>query len=263
MAFSKSMKKFLDSQVRKNNTKLFIENDPVQFVWRYKRKQDAEIVAFLVSLIAWGKRAIILRDAERMLGKLGASPYEFVMRKKFLSLGSANIHRTFFENDLAYVLRGFYKIYNKFDSLEEFAASRNTKDAWALAHCLKAEMIFANKGKTNPRVPINNAKSPLKRLNLMLRWLVRRDGIVDLGIWKSWQPSQLYIPLDVHVARTAREIGLLKRKQNDRLAAEELTKVLRQFSPEDPAKYDFTLFGLGINNDENFFDAWKTIKQNL
>jgi uncharacterized protein (TIGR02757 family) len=242
------MKDFLDEQIRLTNTKAFIETDPVQFPHRYGRLQDIEIVSFIVSSITWGKREMILKSADRMLAKMGDSPYDFVMSESYLALGENNIHRTFFEPDLTYMLRGFRKIYTENESVEKFLEKKQIKNAWQIAAALQTEMQEANGGVTNARncFPLRHEQSALKRLNMALRWLVRNDGIVDLGIWKILNPSQLYIPLDVHVANISRELGLLQRKNNDRRAVEELTNILRSFSPEDPVKYDFALFGIGI-----------------
>ena len=245
------MKSFLDEQVRLINTPLFIETDPVQFPHRYKRLHDIEIVSFIVSTIAWGRREMILRNADRMLSKMGESPYEYVMNEDYHALGGANIHRTFFEPDLAYMLRGFRKIYSENDTVESFLQKRETQNAWSIAGALQSEMALANNGKENSKcMPSRTEKSALKRINLALRWLVRNDGIVDLGVWKILKPSQLFIPLDVHVANVARKLDILQRKSNDRRAVEELTAVLRTFCPEDPVKYDFALFGIGVRGEK-------------
>jgi uncharacterized protein (TIGR02757 family) len=243
------VKNFLDEQVQFINTRSFIKTDPVQFPRRYELLQDIEIVSFVVSSITWGKREMILRSSDRMLAKMGDSPYNFVMNEDFNALGKANIHRTFFEPDLAYMLHGFRKIYIENESVESFLAKKRAKNAWQIATALQTEMQSANNGKTNTRncLPLRHETSALKRLNMALRWLVRNDGIVDLGVWKLLKPSDLYIPLDIHVANISRELGLLTRKSNDRRAVEELTAVLCGFCPEDPVKYDFALFGMGIS----------------
>jgi len=210
-------------------------------------------VSFIVANIAWGKRTVILRDAERMLAKMGVSPYDYVMNEGYRSLGTANVHRTFFEPDLAYMLRGFRHIYTSHESMDAFVAQQGAGDAdapaWYAASLLQAAMRAANGGENNSRcIPSDLEHTALKRINMALRWLVRDDGIIDLGVWKCIKPRQLYIPLDVHVGNTARKLGLLRRAGNDRKAVEELTARLREFCPEDPVKYDFALFGIGINN---------------
>ena len=246
----KALKEYLDEQTIRINTSAFIENDPVQFPRRYTRLQDIEIVAFLSATIAWGKRTIILKSAERMLSKMGESPYDFVMNEGFKTLGTANVHRTFFEQDLAYILKGFNSIFLRFGSIETFLKNiPNLNNAWDITGVLYNEIKKANENKHNSKCFSSNyEKSALKRINLALRWLVRNDGIVDLGVWTFMNPGQLYIPLDVHVGNTARELGLLQRTSNDRKAVEQLTFMLRRFCPEDPVKYDFALFGIGIDN---------------
>ncbi|MDR2234043.1 MAG: TIGR02757 family protein [Tannerella sp.] len=244
-----NIKEFLDEQVKLINTVDFISEDPVQFPRQYTKLQDIEIVSFLVATIAWGKRTMILRDAERMLEKLGDSPYEYVMKGDFQRLGNKNVHRTFFEHDLKFMLQGFKSFYQKFNSMDDFMASCDhaERTPQKLVATLSRFACEAAGNQTNSRCYSTNLKqSALKRVNLALRWLVRDDGIVDLGVWKSLKPSDLYIPLDVHVGNVSRELGLLSRKQNDWKAVEELTSVLRSFNPQDPIIYDFALFGIGV-----------------
>lgn len=253
-----SIKEYLEEQASRINTPDFIVDDPVQFPRRYTTLQDIEIVAFLISTIAWGSRKMILNSAEKLLSKFGGSPYDYVMNEGYKTLGRANVHRTFFEQDLAYMLRGFKQIFQTYGSIEAFAKAlhihKAEAPAWVLCWALRSEIKNANDRNHNTKCfPGYFETSALKRLNLALRWLVRSDGIVDLGAWSLLKPSQLYIPLDVHVGNTARELGLLKRKTNDRKAVEELTALLREFSPEDPIKYDFALFGIGINRKINSY----------
>jgi len=244
------VKKYLDEQVERINTIDFIKDDPVQFPHRYTRLQDVEIVALLVSHISWGKRKMIISNCERMLDKL-KNPYEFILNGDLSTLGTTNIHRTFFENNLAYFIRGLRLIYRKNETLQDYLLKMNVAEnpylAWLIAKLLHDNMRDANNGKIDVRCYSENTdKSALKRLNMALRWLVRDDGIVDLGVWKVLKPSQLFIPLDVHVGDTARRLGLLDRNQNDRKSVEELTNKLRVYCPEDPVRYDFALFGIDV-----------------
>lgn len=241
------IKEQLDQLRSRYNCKEFIEKDPVQFSHRYDRKQDVEIVSFLVATISWGNRQSILKSAEKMLALMGTSPYEFVQSKEYLNLGKANIHRTFFETDLAYYCRGLDALYNKYDSLEELFSA--DKCLWKGIVNFRNEVVLANNGMESKHIsnPLKNSAS--KRLHMALRWLVRNDGIVDLGLWPSISPSQLFIPIDTHVARISRELGLLKRKSNDRKAVVELTSKLREIDPLDPVSYDFALFGWGENRN--------------
>lgn len=247
------MKEFLDEQAALINRPEFIADDPVQFPRRFESLQDIEIVSLLASLIAWGKRSMICRDAERLLALMGHDPYKYVMEEGYLDLDpDLNIHRTFFARDLCHLLTGLREIYSRYGSLDEFSAAvRAAEDpapAWKLVEEMQKIITDANGGVPSKRgLPNNLKQTALKRVNMALRWLVRDDGIVDMGVWKSIPKSKLYIPLDVHVGNTARDLGLLTRKADDRKAVEELTAKLREFRPEDPAYYDYALFGIGVN----------------
>ncbi|MCL2214143.1 MAG: TIGR02757 family protein [Treponema sp.] len=234
----------LDYWYGKICTPQFIALDPVQFPHRYKKREDIEIAAFLSAAIAWGRRDLILRSAEKMFTLMGQSPYDYVMSGGFKDLKNKNIHRTFFEDDLKYYCLGFKHCYVKYGGMEKLFLS--AADVWKAFALFREEMAGANKGYSrhvsNPGGDSVNG-SACKKLNLTLRWLVRK-GPVDLGLWKNIKPAALFIPLDVHVAGNARNIGLLKRKSNDKKAVIELTEKLRQYCPEDPVKYDYSLFGL-------------------
>ncbi|MDR0290164.1 MAG: TIGR02757 family protein [Treponema sp.] len=224
----------------------FIAHDPVQFPHRFaalarKNLVDIEIAAFLAATIAWGRRDLIIRSAEKMFALMGPSPADFVMQGNYRKLKNNNIHRTFFEGDLKYFCKGFKSCYAKYGSLEKLFAS--DRDIWEGISLFREEMAAANGGSYSKHIANPGANSACKRINLALRWLVRK-GPVDLGLWKSISPSALYIPLDVHVARTGRKLGLLQRKSNDKKAVIELTEKLREFCPQDPVKYDFALFSL-------------------
>jgi TIGR02757 family protein len=244
-----NLKAYLDEHAERVNKPSFIENDPVKFPRRYKELRDIEIVSLLVTTIAWGKRSMILRDAERMLLKTGNNPFDYVMSKGYEKLGTANIHRTFFENDMAYMLRGIRHFYSLHESMDSYMSMQTEHTPQKLVEALRHSAIEANEGIHNMKCyPKDFKTTALKRVNLALRWLVRRDGIVDLGVWKSMTPAELFIPLDVHVGNTARKTGLLTRKSNDWKAVEELTEKLRIFNPKDPVLYDFALFGIGVEN---------------
>ena len=245
------IKAYLDEHAERINKPSFIDDDPVKFPRRYKELRDIEIVSFSVATIAWGKRAMILRDAERMLSKTGGSPYDYVMSEGYKKLGTSNVHRTFFENDMAYMLRGFRHFYSLYESMDSYMSTCTEHTPQKLVEALRTSAIEANGGIHNMKCYPKDFKSTaLKRVNLALRWLVRNDGIVDLGVWKSIKPSELYIPLDVHVGNTAREIGLLTRNSNDWKAACELTEKLRSYNPTDPILYDFALFGIGVEKSK-------------
>ena len=243
---NKSLLNTLELWYKKNCTVEFIGYDPVQFPRRYKKREDIEIAAFLSAAIAWGRRDLILRSSEKMFTLMDQSPYNFVISSEYKKLKTKNIHRTFFESDLKYFCRGFEHCYAKYGNLEKLFASAS--DIWEGFGLFRKEMAKANKGIYSKHIADPGATgkngSACKKLNLTLRWLVR-EGPVDLGLWKNIKPAALFIPLDVHVARTARKLGLLERKSNDKKAVIELTEKLREFNPEDPVKYDFALFGMG------------------
>lgn len=241
----------LHTEARRLNSPAFIDADPVQFPRRFTDQRDIETAALLCATIAWGNRTMICRNCERMLGLLEWQPYNYIMDEAYETLPDGNVHRTFFRANLRHYLRGLHRVFERYGSVEGLAAARGIASeaapAWALARELNAELAAANDGCADSRcLPQNLDSTALKRLNMALRWLVRRDGIVDMGIWTVLDPSQLYIPLDVHVGNTARDLGLLDRRSNDRRATEQLTAALRTLRPDDPTIFDFALFGLGI-----------------
>lgn len=239
------LKKKLDKLRDYYNTKEFITNDPVQFPHRFSTVQDVEIVSLIIATISWGNRKSILKSAEKILSILGNSPYDYVRNGQFKGNGKGNLHRTFFERDFFYFCRGFQYLYQRYNSAEELF--RGEKDIWDGISALRALFIEGNGGVESKHFANPEKNSACKRIHMALRWLVRNDGVVDLGVWKSIQPSQLMIPLDTHVARIGREMDLLSRKQNDRKAVEELTRNLKELDPIDPVGYDFALFGYGIS----------------
>lgn len=249
------LKNYLDSLVERNNTEEFIINDPVQFPRRYSDIRDIEIVSFLVATIAWGNRKMILNNANKMLEMMGRSPYDYVMSGGWEKIEDGKcVHRTFFGRDLKYYCRGLKRIYRiggigRNSGMEDVFYNEE-HDVWRGIQNFRDLMAEANGGASkhisNPSCETPMKGSACKRLHMALRWLVRDDGIVDLGIWKKLKPKDLMIPLDVHVARVSRELGLLERKSNDRMAVELLTSRLRELDPEDPVKYDFALFGVEL-----------------
>lgn len=248
------LKKLLDEKAARYNCKEFIATDPVQFPHAFSDRRDIEIAAFLASVIAWGNRKMIIASGNKMLfGIMGGSPYDYIMRGEWQELEhSVNIHRTFFVRDFIYLCRGLQDIYNRYNSMEEiFIASQNTWDGIAN---LRSALAQANDGTatrhiSNPIATVGKPASACKRLHMMLRWLCRNDGIVDIGLWQQIAPSQLMIPLDVHVSRIGRTLGLIERKSNDRRTVEQLTAKLAEMCPDDPVKYDFALFGIGVEGD--------------
>lgn len=252
---SNEIKNLLDKEVERINRPDFITKDPVQFPRRFSNLQDIEIVSLCSAIIAWGRRDMICRDIERLLILMDNNPYKYVREGVYESLDpKLNIHRTLFAQHLKYLLRGLRRIYNDYGSLDAFSQkckSGNTDTpSWHLAGELQKVLCDENNGETCSQcLPVNLTTTPLKRFNMALRWLVRDDGIVDMGVWKSIPKSKLYIPLDVHVANTSRSLGILTRKSNDRKSVELLTSAMRSLRPDDPAIYDFALFGIGITGN--------------
>lgn len=248
------IKELLDSEAARINNKDFILEDPVQFPRRFSRQEDIEIVAILASAIAWGNRKMICRDADKILNIMGDAPADYVRDGAFESLDpDLNLHRTFFARNFQHLLRGLREIYRRYPSLDAFSASicagESEAPAWHLADAINAITADANNGLRDSRaLPQNMKTTALKRFNMALRWLVRDDGIVDMGIWSSIPKSKLFIPLDVHVGNTARELGLITRKANDRTTTLLLTEQLRKWRPDDPVYYDYALFGIGVNS---------------
>lgn len=242
----------LEREASRINSTGFIAADPVQFPRRYSDAADIEIVSLLAAHLAWGNRKMICRDIERLLEMMTPSPAAWVRNGAFESVADGqNIHRTFFGRNLKHMLRGLESILNEHPTLDAWASTLDLKGKecapWLLAEALNQRMAAANGGSGDARCfPLNLKTTALKRLNMALRWLVRRDGIVDLGIWHSLEPADLYIPLDVHAGNTARALGLTTRKANDRRTTEDITAALRTLRPDDPAFFDYALFGLGI-----------------
>lgn len=256
---SPDIRMLLDEEGARINNPGFIGKDPVQFPRRFGDLRDIEIAGLLAAIMAWGNRKMICRDADRLLGWMDNQPYAYVMDEGYEDLpDEQNVHRTFFAKNLKHLLRGLRNIYSRYGSLDAFAASiragEDDAPAWTLVKAVNDVVADANGGLRDSRgLPQNLESTALKRFNMALRWFVRDDGIVDLGVWKSIPKSKLFIPLDVHVGNTARDLGLITRRANDRRTVVNLTETLRILRPEDPCFYDYALFGIGIEgNDKGF-----------
>lgn len=251
----KDTAELLLSEAHRINSPEFIADDPVQFARRFAHsKADAEIASLLAAHIAWGNRRMICRNADRLLSEtMDSQPLAWLMEGAYEAVpDEANIHRTFFGRNLKHMMRGLRAIYARHGSLDDFCrhcgAPLSETPSWHLAEAINRELAEANGGRSDSRcLPLNLQATALKRLNMALRWLVRRDGIVDLGLWQSLTPAQLFVPVDVHVGNVARELGLLTRRANDRRTAIELTAELRTVCPDDPVLLDFALFGIGVS----------------
>jgi uncharacterized protein (TIGR02757 family) len=245
------IKEFLEEKVVQYNRPQFIDSDPVAIPHRYERKEDIEIAGFLAATIAWGNRKMIVQNGFRLLDLMGDSPYDFVMSHKEHDLERLEgfVHRTFNQTDLRYFIQALKHIYVSKGGLEILFSSSvsETSTQPAITHFKEEFFSLPHPSRTLKHVSDPANGSAAKRINMYLRWMVRKDGCgVDFGLWKSILPHQLSCPLDLHSGNVARKLGLLTRNQNDAKALAELDFNLRQMDREDPVKYDFALFGLGI-----------------
>jgi uncharacterized protein (TIGR02757 family) len=245
------LKEFLDEKVEKYNRLDFIEHDPISIPHRFTRKEDIEISGFLAATIAWGNRTMILRNANRMMNYLDDSPHDFILNHSNNDLEriSTVIHRTFNAADFKYFIKALKHIYKEQNGLEGIFNKYRTEDSLQPAIHQFRKMFFElpHDRRTMKHISDPFKGSAAKKINMYLRWMIRKDTKgVDFGIWKSISPSILSCPLDVHSGNVARKLGLLTRKQNDTKAVSELDSNLRDMDNNDPVKYDFALFGLGI-----------------
>lgn len=274
------LKNFLDSKVEQYNQPDFIANDPVCIPHLFEQKQDIEIAGFFAAVLAWGQRKTIINKCRELLGRMDNAPYDFVLNhndddlRRLLHFK----HRTFNDTDLLYFISFFKQHYQHFDSLEQAfipqqdvfrsayleVSSTDEQIEVSSSACYSSNLNFTIEQalnhfrsyffsledfpyRTKKHISSPRQKSTCKRLNMFLRWMVRADDKgVDFGIWETLKPKDLVCPCDVHVDRVGRLLGLINRKQTDWLTAVELTENLKQFDPNDPVKYDFALFGLGV-----------------
>jgi uncharacterized protein (TIGR02757 family) len=246
-------KAFLEEKYLQYNNPSFIVSDPVSIPHSFTDRHDREISGFLTAAIAWGRRDLILRSSRLMIELMDNTPYEFIMsaNENELSRFSKFVHRTFNGTDCLYFIKGLRHIYSNYNSMEDvllqgMKAGGSLKEGLSHLRSVFFSLPHASRNEKHFADVMGGAAG--KRLNMFLRWMVRKDNYgVDLGIWEKINPAMLYIPLDLHSGNTARRLGLLTRRMNDWKAVEELTSILRDFDPADPVKYDFALFGLGVN----------------
>ena len=248
---AEELKFFLDEKVELYNNPNFIESDPIQIPHLFSLREDIEIAGFLSATIAWGNRKMIIKNSHRMIQLMGNSPYDFVMSHQEHQLEELQgfVHRTFNGQDFISFIKGLQHIYRNHGGLEKVFHTHQEENSMqkSIHEFKKAFFEIDHQYRTQKHIsdPLNN--SAAKRINMFLRWMVRQDNKgVDLGIWKDIAPSLLSCPLDVHSGNVARKLGLLTRRQNDAKALAELDKNLRQLDANDPVKYDFALFGLGV-----------------
>ena len=245
-----ALKIFLDTKVEQYNQPNFIVKDPISIPHLFTKKQDIEIAAFFASIFAWGNRTIIINKSKALMQLFEMQPYQFITQHspKDLKALLQFKHRTFNATDLLYFIEFLNYHYSKHKSLEAaFTQYGNTVEAMLTGFHNYFFSLNDVPARTKKHIATPQKKSNAKRLNMFLRWMVRNDNKgVDFGLWKNISPSQLIIPIDVHVARDAKYFNLLSRQQIDWQAAVELTNILKTFDAKDPVKYDFALFGLGV-----------------
>jgi len=247
------LKEFLEEKVLFYNQSSFIENDPVCIPHLFSKKEDIEIAGFLAATLAWGQRVTIIRKSRELIKRMDNAPYDFVMHASEKEIGamSSFVHRTFQGEDCLYFVLALRHISRNHGGLETVFSKGYNDDKTiksSISHFREVFFSSEHLHRTRKHVPDPMSGSAAKRLNMFLRWMVRNDNKgVDFGIWKSINPSDLMCPLDLHSGKVARRFGLMKRKHDDWRAVEELTVNLRIFDPCDPVKYDFALFGTGVN----------------
>lgn len=245
----------MDQAVAKYNCADFVGNDPISIPKQYKLKQDVEITAFWTAMLSWGQRKTIINKANELFGLMDNEPYHFILehkeidRKRFENFK----HRTFQYTDTLYFLEFLQYFYRKHESLEEAFIPEDKKEINIELSLIHFHNYFFSLDyapqRTRKHISTPAKNSACKRLNMFLRWMVRKDNSgVDFGLWKKIKAKDLMIPLDVHVFKIAKQLNLLESKQSNWKAVLKLTKALRKFDNNDPVKYDYALFGLGVKN---------------
>jgi uncharacterized protein (TIGR02757 family) len=245
------IKYFLDENYLKYNSSSFIENDPVSIPHLFSKKEDIEISAFFASTIAWGNRKSIISNANKLINLMDNVPFDFILNhsKKELKPFEKFVHRTFNGIDCIFFIESLKNIYKNKKGLEmAFSITEENNVRERIINFRKTFLETKHLSRSEKHLSNPGSNSSSKRLCMFLRWMVRQDKKgVDFGIWKSISPKELCLPLDVHTGNVSRSLGLLKRTQNDWKAVEEITGVLKTMDENDPVKYDFALFGLGVD----------------
>ncbi len=247
------LKRFLDAKVLLYNQPSFIEKDPISVPHSFTKKQDVEIAGLFAAVLAWGNRTTIINNCKKLMGWMGNSPYDFILNHKDTQLKPfvRFAHRTFNATDLLYFLHFLQYHYRKYDSMEDaFVPGKSYSEAnvqQALINFHRYFFSIEHPQRTRKHISTPERNSACKRINMYLRWMVRKDKSgVDFGIWNKIKPHQLVCPLDVHVARVAERMELIDNDKSNWVNALELTDRLKELNPDDPAIYDFALFGIGM-----------------
>ena len=249
-----SLKQFLDSKVALYNQVSFIDKDPVSIPHLFSMKQDMEIAGLFAATLAWGNRTTIIKNAKRIMELMDNQPYHFIINHMETDLKPFTnfVHRTFNATDLLYFIFFLKEHYNRFDSLEDaFVPGKTYNHATveqALIHFHNYFFSLEHPTRTKKHIATPERNSACKRLNMYLRWMVRKDNKgVDFGIWHKIKPHQLLCPVDVHVARVAHRLNLLDNPKANWKNTVLLTERLKEFNPKDQVIYDYALFGIGVS----------------
>ena len=247
------LREFLEEKYNLYNNSSFSESDPISVPHQFSKKEDIEIAAFLTATIAWGQRTTIIKNANALMQRMDYSPHEFIISAEGKDLKSfVNFkHRTFNGEDCIFFILSLRNIYQKHGGLQKSFVVGEKKKGLKIEESISTfrDIFFEipHLVRTTKHISDPGRNSAAKRINMFLRWMVRKDKRgVDFGLWNQLKSGELVCPLDIHSGNTARKLGILKRNQNDWIAAIELTEKLKEFDPVDPVKYDFALFGLGV-----------------
>lgn len=250
---AEQLREFLEEKYRQYNRPEFIETDPISVPHLFTQKEDREIIGFLTATLAWGQRPTILRNARQLALWMDDAPHEFILSftSKDLKPFQSFVHRTFNGTDAVFFLKSLQRIYRQYGSLEyvfaEGLRENNHSLAYGIHHFRNKFFTLQHASRTEKHIADPLRNSSAKRICMFLRWMVRKDKSgVDFGIWNTLSAAWLQPPLDLHSGATARNLGLLTRNQNDWKAVEELGENLRKLDPDDPVKFDFALYGLGV-----------------
>ncbi|MFW6019633.1 MAG: TIGR02757 family protein [Bacteroidales bacterium] len=249
------LKSYLETKMTQYNQSFFIEHDPVQIPHLFTKPQDIEISGFFASIFSWGQRPTIINKTKDLMERMDMAPYDFVLNADRADLRRMDnfTHRTFNATDTYYFIKALNHLYRRNNTLGDYFGQlfKEHRSIPAMFSVFKKQFfLLPHQHRSEKHIADPLKGSTAKRLNLFLRWMVRKDDFgVDFGLWKTIPPSKLYLPLDVHSARVARKIGLLRRKTNDWKAVEEVTYNLRKLDALDPVKYDYALFGTGVFED--------------
>lgn len=249
-----ALKEMLDEMTDRFNRPGFIADDPVSIPHRFDKRQDIEIAGLFAAVLAWGQRGTIIKSCQRLMDMMGHAPYDFIKNHRPADLKHLEtfVHRTFNATDLLYFVEFLKHHYRKHDSLENLF-SVSPDDVTVEKGLINFQRAFFSlpdhPHRTRKHISTPERKSACKRINMYLRWMVRHDDRgVDFGLWTTIASRQLVCPCDLHVDRVARSLRLIRRKSLDWETALELTANLRKLDPNDPVRYDFALFGMGITN---------------